>query len=183
VILLILFAEFFKIGLFSIGGGLATLPFLYQLADKYEWFSHEDVANMIAISESTPGAIGANMATYTGFQCSGVPGAIIATLGLVSPSILVIIIVERILQSFKENTLVQAVFSGLRPAATGLIAAAAFGVIWLSLYNGGATVWYEILRWRETLLFIVLFLLIRTLKRHPIVYIAAAGIVGVVLKL
>jgi chromate transporter len=183
VILLLLFAEFFKIGLFSVGGGLATLPFLYQLADKYEWFSRENIADMIAISESTPGAIGVNMATYTGFQGSGIPGAITATLGLVSPSIIVIMIVARILQSFKENPLVQAVFSGFRPAATGLIAAAGFGVISLSLYNDGAAVWYEILRWRETLLFIVLFLLIKTWKKHPVVYIAAAGIMGMVLKL
>jgi chromate transporter len=183
VILLILFAEFFKIGLFSVGGGLATLPFLYQLADKYEWFSYESIMDMIAISESSPGAIGVNMATYTGFQCSGIPGAIIATLGLVSPSIIVIMIVARILLAFKESAPVQAVFSGLRPAATGLIAAAGFGVIWLSLYNDAASAWYEILRWREALLFAILFLLIRTLKKHPVVYIAIAGIAGMVLKL
>jgi chromate transporter len=183
VILLILFAEFFKIGLFSVGGGLATLPFLYQLADKYEWFSRESIADMIAISESTPGAIGVNMATYTGFQCSGIPGALTATLGLVSPSIIVIMIVARILLAFKENALVQAVFSGLRPAAAGLIAAAGFGVLQLSLYNDAASVWYEIPRWRETSLFMILFLLIRTFRKHPIVYIAAAGIAGMVLKL
>ncbi|MDR0720810.1 MAG: chromate transporter [Treponema sp.] len=183
MILLILFAEFFKIGLFSVGGGLATLPFLYQLADKYEWISHESIVDMIAISESTPGAIGVNIATYTGFQCSGIPGAVVATLGLISPSIIVIMIVTRILLAFKENALVQAIFSGLRPAATGLIAAAGFGVIWLSLYNGAASAWYEILRWREVFLFMILFLLIRTVKKHPIVYIAAAGLAGMLLKL
>jgi chromate transporter len=138
---------------------------------------------MIAISESTPGALGANMASYTGFQCAEIPGAVIATLGLISPSIIVIIIVAKLLLSYKENALVQAAFSGLRPAASGLIAAAGFGIIRLSLYNEAASAWYEILRWREAILFAVLFLLIRTLRKHPVVYIAAAGIVGIVLRL
>jgi chromate transporter len=183
VILLILFVEFFKIGLFSVGGGLATLPFLYRLADRYDWISPESIVDMIAISESTPGAIGVNMATYTGFQCAGIPGGLIATLGLITPCIIVIILVARILLSYKENALIQAVFSGLRPAAVGLIAAAGFSVIRLSLYNEGAAVWYELLRWREGLLFAALFLCIRVLKKHPVVYIAAAGIVGIALGL
>ncbi|AEF86958.1 chromate transport protein [Treponema primitia ZAS-2] len=181
--LVLLFAEFFKVGLFAVGGGLATLPFLYRMADRYEWLSYEDIANMIAISESTPGPIGVNMSTYTGFQCAGVVGAIITTLGLVCPSIIVIIIIAKILQSFKESPLVGSIFSGLRPAATGLIAAAGLGVIRLSLYNGAAPVWYELLRWRECILFAGLFLLIRLLKKHPIVYIAAAGIAGVIFGL
>lgn len=178
MIFLILFAEFFKIGLFSVGGGLATLPFLYRLADAYDWLTYENIADMIAVSESTPGAIGVNMATYTGFQCAGIAGGVIATLGLVTPSIVVILIVARILQSFKGSPLVQSVFSGLRPAATGLIAAAGFGVLRLSLYQGGAAAWYELFRWRECILFAVIFLLIRTLKKHPVFYIIAAGAVG-----
>jgi chromate transporter len=183
VILFLLFAEFFKVGLFSIGGGLATLPFLYRLADTYPWLSYENIADMIAVSESTPGAIGVNLATYTGFQCAGVPGAVVATAGLICPSIIVILIVAGILNSFKENPLVQSIFSGLRPAAAGLIGAVGFGVIRMSLYNGAAPVWYELLRWKECILFMVIFSLIRLLKKHPIVYIAAAGIAGVVLGL
>jgi chromate transporter len=183
VILLLLFAEFFKIGLFAVGGGLATLPFLYRLADTYDWLTYETIADMIAIAESAPGALGVNMATYAGFQCAGIPGGVIATLGLVTPSIIVIIIVARMLRSFKESSLVKSVFSGLRPAATGLISAAGFSVISLSLYNGAAAVWIERLRWRECILFAAIFLLIRLLKKHPVVYIAAAGVVGVVLGL
>ncbi|MDR2111093.1 MAG: chromate transporter [Spirochaetaceae bacterium] len=183
MILALLFAEFFKIGLFSVGGGLATLPFLYQLADTYAWVSYETIADMVAIAESTPGAIGVNMATYTGFQLAGIPGALTATLGLVTPSIAVILIVARVLQSFKENVLVKAVFSGLRPAAAGLIAAAGFGVLRLFLYNGDAPVWYSLIRWREAAIFAALFFLIRRFKKHPIVYIAAAGLTGIVLGL
>ncbi|MDR1949327.1 MAG: chromate transporter [Spirochaetaceae bacterium] len=183
MIFLLLFAEFFKIGLFSVGGGLATLPFLYQLADKYAWLSYETIADMVAIAESTPGAIGVNMATYVGFRCAGIPGAVTATLALITPSIAVILIVARILTAFKENLRVKAVFSGLRPAATGLIAAAGFGVIKLSLYNREASVWYELLRWREAAIFAALFFLIHIFKRHPVIYIAAAGFTGIALGL
>ena len=95
--LLILFLEFFKIGLFSVGGGLATLPFLYDLADKYPWLSASQIPDMIAISESTPGPLGVNMATYAGFHCAGPLGSVIATAGLVTPSVIVIIIVYKFL--------------------------------------------------------------------------------------
>jgi chromate transporter len=183
MIFLILFGEFFKIGLFSVGGGLATLPFLYQLADRYDWLSYEAIIDMIAVSESTPGAIGVNMATYAGFQAAGIPGGIIATLGLITPSIIVILIVARILTAFKESPLVAAVFGGLRPAAAGLIAAAGFGVIRLSLYNGEAARWYGRIRLPEAALFVLLFLAIFKFKKHPVWYILAAGIAGVALKL
>ena len=90
MIYLQLFYEFFKIGLFAIGGGLATLPFLYNLSDKTAWFTHAQLADMIAVSESTPGAIGVNMATYVGYQTVGFFGGVIATIGLVFPSIIII---------------------------------------------------------------------------------------------
>ena len=89
-LLIQLFLEFFKIGLFAVGGGLATIPFLHQLAEKYTWFTVETLVDMIAISESTPGAMGVNMATYTGFTTAGIPGSLVATLGLVLPSIVII---------------------------------------------------------------------------------------------
>ncbi|GHV88381.1 chromate transporter [Spirochaetia bacterium] len=178
---LILFAEFFKIGLFAIGGGLATLPFLYRLAGAYPWLTQEMIPDMLAVAQSSPGAIGVNMAIYTGFRCAGIPGGIIAALGLVTPSVIIIIVVARMLRAFKENVTVQAVFSGLRPAAAGLLAAAGFSAISLSLYNPAASIWYQQLRWREALLFAILFLFIRRFKVHPIVYIAAAGGVGIAL--
>jgi chromate transporter len=181
--LLILFAEFFKIGLFSVGGGLATLPFLYRLADQYDWLDYQTITDMIAVAESTPGAIGVNMATYAGFQCAGIAGAGIATVGLVAPSIIIILIVARVLRAFKENAVVNAVFSGLRPAATGLIAAAGFGVIQMTLWTGQAAVWYEHFKWRECLLFAVIVALIYALKKHPVLYIGIAAVAGIVLGL
>ena len=106
-----LYFEFFKTGLFSVGGGMATLPFLYAMSDKTGWFTHELLADMVAVSESTPGPIGVNMATYVGFASAGVLGSIVATLGLISPSIIIILIIAGFLQKFRQSKAVDAVFS------------------------------------------------------------------------
>jgi chromate transporter len=179
----ILFGQFLRIGLFSIGGGYATLPFLYELADVYGQFSREDVGNMLAVAQSLPGAIGANLAAYTGFRFAGVPGALIAALGLISPSIIVIALVSRLLLAFKENRIVAALFAGFRPAGAGLLSSAAFAAIAVSLYNPGWVFWYQTLRWRELALFGVLFFLVARFKRHPVFYIAGAALAGILLAL
>ena len=187
--LLFLFANFFKIGLFSVGGGYAILPFLFEMADRSinmeppGWLTRELIGNMLAVAQSMPGAIGANLAAYTGFQYAGLTGSFVSAFGLAAPAIIIITIVARTLQSFKENTLVKNVLSGLRPAAAGLLSAAAFGAITLSIWNAAAPVWYEFLRWKETLIFLVLFFLVYKLKKHPVIYILAAGLAGIVLKL
>ena len=187
--LLILVADFFRIGLFSIGGGLATLPFLFELADNAiginsaGWLSREMIGNMLATAQSLPGPIGANLSAYVGYEYAGIPGAYIASLSLIIPSIIIIIIVSRTLEAFKGSVVVQNVFSGFRPAAAALLSAAGFGAITLSLWNASAPIWYEYIRWKEGLIFIVLFILILKLKKHPIVYIAIAGVLGVVLQL
>jgi chromate transporter len=135
MIYLRLFYEFFKTGLFSFGGGLATIPFLYEMADRTGWFTSAQLTDMIAISESTPGPVGINMATYTGYTVAGVLGGIIATLGLIAPSVIVILIIARILVKFQENRLVNYAFYGLRPASVALISAAGFQVMKLSLLH------------------------------------------------
>ena len=119
-----LFWEFFKTGLFAVGGGLATLPFLQDMADRTGWFTHAQLADMLAVSESTPGPIGVNMATYVGFTTGGIGGALVATIGLVTPSVIVILIVAAFLKAFRDSKWVSAAFYGLRPASTALIAAA-----------------------------------------------------------
>jgi len=179
-----LFIAFFKIGLFSIGGGLATLPFLFELADNSGGLlTREMVGNMLAVAQSSPGAIGVNLSSYVGLTLGGIPGGCVAALGLVSPSIIVIIIVARMLRAFRENVIVKNLFAGLRPAASGLLSAACLGAVALSLRGPAASVWYEYLRWKETLMFAVIFVLIIKFRKHPAMYIAAAGIAGVVLKL
>ena len=183
MILVQLFVEFFKTGLFAVGGGLATLPFIYDIADRYDWLDYRLIADMIAVSESTPGPIGINMATYAGFHGDGILGSAVATFALVLPSIVVIILVARALEAFKRSAVVAAVFAGLRPAATGLIAAAGFGVLKLALHDPEAASWTGIVKLPELALFVVLFALIWKFKQHPIIYIAAAAAAGIVLGL
>lgn len=191
MIYLRLFWEFFKVGLFSVGGGLATLPFLYSLGAKTGWFSTADVANMLAVSESTPGPIGVNMATYAGFDCAGVLGGVVATLGLVTPSVIVIVLIAMALQAFRTNKYVDAAFYTLHPASTGLIAAAGWSVFALVLVNLDAyRVSYQLadlLQWKNLILFAVIWVLtnlVKPLKKlHPVVFLALAAVVGIVFRL
>jgi chromate transporter len=181
--LFFLYLEFLKIGLFAVGGGLATLPFLFEMADNYEWLTREMVANFLAIAQSAPGPAGINMAVQTGFQAGGIAGGCLAALGLVSPAIVIIILITRVLLAVKENKIVASVFSGLRPAATGLLAAAGFGALKIALVNVDAAVWHEMLRVKECIIFACLFLLIYKFKGHPIIYIAIGAVVGLIMAL
>ncbi len=174
--LILIFIEFFKIGLFAVGGGLATLPFLYDLVGKYEWMSIADITNMIAISESTPGPIGINMATYVGYLHSGVVGAITTPLGEVLPSLIIIIFVAKFLQKFRENRLFNDVFYALRPASVGMIVAAGVGVIRLAFFGESGFFWQGLV------LALALFAAMKKFKLHPVVYIAASAIIGVIFK-
>lgn len=182
-----LFFEFFKTGLFAVGGGMATLPFLYDISTKTGWFTEAQLADMIAVSESTPGPIGVNMATYVGFTTAGIPGALIATLGLVTPSVIVILIVARVLQAFRQNRYVDAAFYGLRPCSVGLIAAAGILVVRIAMFR---TELYaqtgeiaDLFNGKALLLAAALVLMTRYVKQtkglHPIVFIFASAAVGV----
>lgn len=186
MILIQLFYEFFKTGLFAVGGGLATLPFLYNIAEKTGWFTQEDLIDMVAVSESTPGAMGVNMASYVGFTTSGILGCIVATLGLIVPSIIIIIIVSEFLSKFNDNKTVRAVFYGLRPASTALIAAAGVGVAKLSLlaldrFEITKNI-LDIFNFKCILLAVILYFLIAKFKKHPVVYILASAIIGIIFK-
>ena len=183
-----LFWEFFKTGLFAVGGGLATLPFMYDISDKTGWFTHSMLADMVAVSESTPGPIGVNMATYVGFVTGGVPGAVVATVGLVTPSVIVILLIARVLKAFRENQYVDAGFYGLRPCSIGLIAAAGVLVVKLALFNTelyastGAIA--DLFNVKALILAAVLLAATRCIKKlkglHPIVFILASAVIGIV---
>lgn len=185
-----LFWEFFKTGLFAVGGGMATLPFLYDMAGKTGWFTAAQLADMVAVSESTPGPIGVNMATYVGFTTAGVTGAVIATLGLVTPSVIVILIVARILHQFRQNRYVDAAFYGLRPCSVGLIAAAGMLVVKIALFDFDlfqkTGILLDLFRPKALLLAVLLLVLTRwvkqTKKLHPIVFILGSAVVGVLFK-
>ena len=187
MILLRLFWEFFKTGLFAVGGGMATLPFLYDMSARTGWFTQARLADMIAVSESTPGPIGVNMATYVGFETAGIPGAVVATLGLICPSIIIILLIARVLKQFRESKTVDAIFYGLRPCSIALIAAAGLLVARVTFLNQDAPAAgfnpAELLRWKELLLAAVLLVLTRFVqplkKLHPVVFIALSAAVGI----
>ena len=191
MIYLQLFWEYFKAGLFAVGGGMSTIPFLYEISDRTGWFSHRDLANMLAVSESTPGPIGVNMATYVGYVTgmkeggvmNAILGALTASIGLVTPSLIVILIVAAMLKRFKNSPLVQKTFYGLRPASTGLIAAAGLSVAISNLFDEAASS----VNWKGCILAVVLWVLTnkvsKTKKLHPIVFIGFSALVGIVFSM
>ncbi len=180
-----LYFEFFKTGLFAVGGGMATLPFLHDMAERTGWFTAAQLTDMVAVSESTPGPIGVNMASYVGFTTAGIPGAILATLGLITPSIIVILIIAAFLRSFRENRYVNGAFYGLRPASTAMVASAGITVAAVSLFHPEMT-GLAAVDWKAAALAAVLLVLTRwvkpTKKLHPIVFILASAVIGVVFK-
>lgn len=192
---LLMFLEFFKTGLFAIGGGLATLPFLYDMAAKYTWFDQAIISDMIAISESTPGPIGINMATYVGYHVGsrifgipgGILGALLATTAIVLPSLIIIVIIAKMLEKFKGNRLVNDAFYTLRPAVTGLIAYAGFQVISESILLADAFMAsrhiMDLFAPKATILFVILLVLSRVFKKlHPAVWIGLAAIAGILFR-
>lgn len=183
-----LFYEFLKIGLFSVGGGMATLPFLYDMSDKTGWFTYAQIADMLAVSESTPGPIGINMATYVGYTTAGIPGALAATIGTIIPGIALVLIITAILDKFRNNVYVEGAFYGLRPASVGLITAAGILVVEISLMN---TALYQqtgsiadLFQWKAIVLAALLLVLTRWVKKtkglHPVYFIVFSAVVGIV---
>ena len=187
MIYLLLFINFFKTGLFSIGGGLATLPFLYEMSNRTHWFSTSDIADMIAISESTPGAIGINMSTYAGFKTAGYPGGVLATVALATPSMIIILIISGFLQKFKESRHVQNALYGLRPASIAMITTAGLNVAKVALINLDAFQAShnpaDLFLWKAILLGIIIFGGQKLFpKIHPVAFIVFSAVVGVVFR-
>ena len=184
MIYLQLFWEFFKVGLFAVGGGLATLPFLYEIAAKTGWFDSASIIDMIAVSESTPGPIGVNMATYTGFKIHGISGGITATFGLILPSIIVAVLVQIFITKFKESKNVQNIFNGLRPASMALVTSAGIGVITSCLIFPKLLLagnFADGLHIKGIIFAVVLFYLMRRFNKHPLLYIALSAAAGLLI--
>ena len=186
MIYLQLFLEFLKIGLFAVGGGMATLPFLQDLSEKTGWYSQALITDMIAISESTPGHIGINMATYVGCNVAGFLGGVVATMGEILPAIVIVVTVSRYLEKFRGSKLVDAAFYGLRPAVTGLIAAAGISVVKVAMFHfdlyrqtGVLTDAFDL---KKIIFFVAAFAAIKKFKLHPVVYMACAAVVGILLS-
>lgn len=184
MIYLQLIYEFFKIGLFSVGGGMATLPFLIDLTTKYDWYTKSELTDMVAISQSTPGPVGVNMATYAGYNAAGISGAIVATLALVAPALIIIVLIAKFLENFSENTLVKASFYGIRPTVAALIGYAVWELLKITLVTTeGAAIHID-----YTGIIVCLGLLaamyIKQLKKlHPLIWIAVGAILGIIFQL
>lgn len=188
MILIRLFFEFFKAGLFAVGGGMATLPFLYNISDKTGWFTYGQLADMVAISESTPGPMGVNMATYVGFHIKGILGGLAAPLSLVLPSVIIIVIISKILDKFKSSSIVQNALYGLRAASTALIAAAGIGVAKIAFLHVGEdgslafSELFSIINWKAILLSLAIWYGLVKWKKHPILYIVVAAVAGIMFQ-
>lgn len=181
--MLLMFWEFMKIGLFAVGGGPATLPYLMDLTEKFDWYTMEDLTNMIAISESTPGPLGLNMATYAGFHTLGTFGGVVSTLGLVLPSVIIIILIAKFLENFNENKYVQGAFAGIRPAVTALIASAVYGVCKVSLVIRTETGYQPAVK--TIVLCVIVFGLLQVKKLqkyHPALWLLFAVVIGIVFR-
>lgn len=197
MIFLQLFWEFFKTGLFAIGGGMATVPFLQNISAKTGWYTAGQLADMIAVSESTPGPLGVNMGTYVGYTVGsgaygvwgGILGAVTATIGLIFPSVVIIMIIAYFLKKFRDSKLVNAALYGLRPASVALISAAGVNIVLIALLRVGSI--YEIgsisLSWKSVVLAAVIYLLTNRVpklkKVHPIWFIGLAALCGIVLQM
>ena len=181
---IIMFAEFFKTGLLAIGGGLATLPFLKEMADRYPWFTRRELVDMIAVGESTPGPIGVNMATYAGFSAFGVPGSVLATFALVLPSFLVVLMIAKALNAYSRNIYVRNILASLRPAVAALICSAglsvaAVAIFDIELYEKTKNL-SDLFLVKGVVLFAVLLFATRKFKLHPIAVIAASAVIGMI---
>lgn len=180
-----LIIAFIKIGLFAVGGGLATLPFIYQLSQDTGWISTSDISTMIAVSESTPGPIGVNIATYVGYLTAGLPGAILAPLALTAPSVIICIAIAKMLDKVKEAPLVTAIFDSLRPASASLILVAGFTLARSTYWSGHSkslSDWLAI-DWRLLLLSAALLFFLKKYKPHPILLILVSAVIGIVFQL
>ncbi len=181
---LLLFAEFFKTGLFAIGGGLATIPFLMQMTYNYTWFTQAQLTDMIAIAESTPGPIGVNVATFAGYQAGGLFGAFCATFGLVLPSYIVICIIFNVLRKFREAPLTNNLFYGIRPTVAGLIISACASLFNICIVNPAYTGIADFFNLKALALFAVFTVAVLKFKKlNPILVIVIGAIAGIVLQM
>ncbi len=168
MIYLKLFFEFFYTGLFSFGGGYATLPFLYHIADKYHWYTTKQLSDMIAVASITPGPVGVNVATFAGFSTSGILGALIATTSVILPSFIIVIMLSKFLNRYSDNRYVKSVIYTLKPAGCGLLAAV------------GVDMFVNNINFVGMLLLLGLFCAGAAEKRDPLFYLGISAVAGLI---
>lgn len=172
MIFLLLGIEFFKIGLFSFGGGYATIPFLYHIAQEYGWYTVDELTQMVAVASITPGPVGINVATYAGLKTAGVLGSLFATVTEMIPSLIFVLIVSKLLKKFSDNFYVKAIISTLKPISCALLTSVAIGLLKPSIGD-----------LKGMILLAVLLLMSWKSKKDPLFYIAIAAVVGAILAI
>ena len=180
---LLLFYEFFKTGLFAVGGGYATLPFLFYMQQQYNWFSSEELTNMIAVSNITPGPIGVNMATYAGFTTTGIIGSILATTAIMTGPFIFVYIIIKVYNKFKSLQIINDIFLGLRPAACALLFVIGLQLLSKLLYENGFSI-ININQVDLNALILFLTMLVPSLffKKNPTMIIFLGAIGGILIK-
>lgn len=183
MIYLQLLASFLQVGLFSIGGGYAAMPLIQnQVVDTYGWLTMNEFTDLITIAEMTPGPIAINSATFVGIRIAGLGGAVVATLGCILPSCIIVSLLALIYYKYKELSTLQSILSSLRPAVVALIAAAGLSILKLVLWNGSAMT-ADNLQWIGAGLFLAAFVVLRRWKLNPILVMSVCGGVGLMLSL
>lgn len=189
MILFFLCMEFAKIGFFSLGGGYATLPFLYHMSEVYGWFSPLELSRMLAISSITPGPVGLNVATFAGFKTAGILGSIVATMSIMLPSFFMIIIISKMLKKFKDSPCLCSVMYALRPATAAMLAAVALRLFRDVIIRNPDFSGFNFLQMQNFidikgfLLLVILFILSLKLKKDPLVFLAFGAIAGILLHI
>ena len=168
MIYLLLITEFFKIGLFSFGGGYATIPFLYHISNTYNWYSLTELSQMVAVASITPGPVGINVATYAGLKTAGVLGSLCATISEMLPSLILVLIVAKLLKKFSENFYMKSIIETLKPISCALLTSVAIGLIKPEINNI-----------KSMILLAILLLLSWKSKKDPLFYILISAILGV----
>lgn len=177
--LFIILYEFTKIGLFAVGGGYATLPFLYHLIEKYHLFNPNDLTQMLAISSIMPGPIGINLAAQTGFKVAAFAGAIMAIVGIMIPSLIFVLIVSKILKEFEGNIVVKSVFYVLKPTCCGMVAAIGLKLLKDVIFVGEISFSLLSIDWFALVLFSSLLILSFKKQFSPIFYLGVSALIGV----
>lgn len=165
-----LFLQFFHVGVFSFGGGYATLPFLYDIADKFHWYSAKQLTDMLAISSITPGPVGVNVATFAGFTTAGILGSLVATTAIILPSYIIVTIVFKVIDKFRTNRNIKGAIRGLKPAGCALLSAVGIKLLFTSNLHLLGTL-------------ILLGFLILSIKKNqdPLFYLGISAILGLII--
>ena len=183
-LIMTLYWAFFQVGLFAFGGGLAALPLIRdQVVETYRWLDMATFTDLVTIAEMTPGPIALNAATFVGTRVAGLPGSIVATIGCITPSLIIVLILARVYSAWKDKAAFQGVLGGLRPAAVALIASAGLSIAILALFGEGARIALDSVDWVALGCFAVALLILRKWKPSPIAVMLGTGVVGTVIKL